>query len=410
MPDPTPVAYSLVPWVRRGLTSLVTTGTASQNYVTLPVEIDVNGKTVPAPPIRLLGPGDITSMDTAAIIRTDPRDGANAFEPNYLAMVELALPDLPWLFTPAAPDGSRLRPWICLVVIAENDSVAIDVPPSGPAVLNLKESVAELPDLGTIDAWAHAQVIGDNLSGAALNAALDGNQSARLGRLVSPRKLEPNVRYVACIVPTYRAGVHAGLGVAVDDQDLAQAWDANTTAPFQLPIYYYFRFQTGPGGDFASLAARIKPPAANVNAGKRNVDVSGPGFGAAAAPGVTLDFATAPGVGARVGSGPGGDSSALRPDTVGQGPSEGRGPAGVVGRSQSRSANACGGRRGRAGGTTRPGGTGGIGVGPARRDSQGQSAAAAGATRARRVGVDVAPAFGTDRGRRRVPAGDGPGS
>ena len=39
-----------------------------------------------------------------------------------------------------------------------------------------------------------------------LNAALDGNQSARLGRLVSPRKLEPNVKYVACVVPTYRAG------------------------------------------------------------------------------------------------------------------------------------------------------------------------------------------------------------
>jgi hypothetical protein len=266
------------------------TGTAPQNYVTLPVEIDVSGKTVPAPPIRLLGPGDITSMDAAAITRTDPRDGAVAFEPNYLAIVELALPDLPWLFTPAAPDGSRLRPWICLAVIAENGGVAIEVPPHGPAVLNLKESVAELPNLGTIDAWAHAQVIGDNLSGAALNAALDGNPSARLGRLVSPRKLEPNMRYVACVVPTYRAGAHAGLGVSVDDQDLAPAWDANTTAPFQLPVYHYFRFQTGPGGDFASLATRIKPPAATGIAGKRNVDVSAPGFGAAPAPGVTLDF------------------------------------------------------------------------------------------------------------------------
>ena len=78
--------------------------------------------------------------------------------------------------------------------------------------------------------------------------------SARLGRLVAPRKLEPNGSYVACIVPTYRAGVNAGLGLAVDEQDLAPAWDANTTAPFQLPVYYYFRFQTGPGGDFASLA------------------------------------------------------------------------------------------------------------------------------------------------------------
>ena len=70
-----------------------------------------------APQLRLLGPGDITSLDARAVIRTDPRDGADAFEPNYLAMVELALPDLPWMFTPAAPAGERLRPWICLVVV-----------------------------------------------------------------------------------------------------------------------------------------------------------------------------------------------------------------------------------------------------------------------------------------------------
>jgi hypothetical protein len=289
MTDPTPASYSLVPWVRRGLASLVT-GTPTKNYVTLPVAVDVNGTAVPAKPIRLLGPGDITSMDAAAVIRTDPRDGADAFEPNYLAMVELALPDLPWLFTPAAPVGGRLRPWICLVVIADNDGIKLDVPPNGPAVLNLNESVAELPDLANVDAWAHAQVIGDNLSGDALNAALDGDTGARLGRLVCPRKLEPNRRYVACIVPTYRAGTHAGLEAPVDEQDLAPAWDANTSAPFQLPVYYYFRFQTGPGGDFASLAARITPAARRLDAGKRIVDVSGPGFGAAAAPGVTLEF------------------------------------------------------------------------------------------------------------------------
>jgi len=289
MTDPTPASYSLVPWVRRGLVSLVT-GASTQNYVTLPTAVNVNDTAVPGPSIRLLGPGDITSMDAAAVIRTDPRDGAEAFEPNYLAMAELALPDLPWLFTPAAPDGSRLRPWICLIVIADNDDIDLDVPPSGPAVLNFNKSVAQLPDLANVDAWAHAQVIGDNLTGDALNAALDVDNGARLGRLVSPRKLEPNGKYLACIVPTYRAGANAGLGASVDEQDLAPAWDANTTAPFQLPVYYYFRFQTGPDGDFASLAARIAPPASQPDAGKRIIDVSGPGFGAAAAPGVTLQF------------------------------------------------------------------------------------------------------------------------
>jgi hypothetical protein len=313
MTDPKPTAYSLVPWVRRGLASRIA-GTPTKNYAELPVALAVNGTTVTAPQIRLLGPGDITSMDAGAVIRTDPRDGAEAFEPNYLAAVELAQPDLPWWFTPVAPDGVKLRPWICLVVIAEGKGVEIDVPRDGPVVLRLSDPAdprAELPDLTHIDAWAHAQVAVDSLTGAALdgnaaadanqavdcrvpgsalNVALDGSTTARLGRLVAPRKLEPNRSYIACIVPTYRAGVNAGLGLAVDEQDLAPAWDANTTAPFALPVYYRFRFQTGPGGDFASLASRIAPPASRLDAGKRIVDVSAPGFGAAAAPGVTLEF------------------------------------------------------------------------------------------------------------------------
>jgi hypothetical protein len=284
MPDPTPpTTYSLVPWVRRGLASLAT-GTSANNYLTLPVAVDVNGATVPTPQIRLLGPGDVTSMDAAAVIRTDPRDGADAFEPNYLAMVELALPDLPWLFTPAAPSGDRLRPWICLLVITDSDGVKIETQPGGPAVLRLTDvdPRAELPDLTNIDAWAHAQATG--------SATFDGDSAAHVGRLVSPRKLEANRKYIACIVPTYRAGVDAGLGAPVDEQDLAPAWDASTSLPFQLPVYYYFRFQTGPGGDFASLAQRIEPPASPLDAGKRLVDVSTPGFGAAPAPGVTLQF------------------------------------------------------------------------------------------------------------------------
>jgi len=283
MADQTPTAYSLVPWVRRGLASLIA-GTATKNHVTLPAAVDVNGATVPGPQIRLLGPGDITSMDAAAVIRTDPRNGTDAFEPNYLAMVELALPDLPWLFTPAAADGDRLRPWICLLVISDGDGVDLEVPANGPAVLHLNkvDLSAELPDLTHVAAWAHAQAAG--------GATFDGDSAAVLGRLVSARKLEANRKYIACIVPTYRAGVNAGLGTPVDEQDLAPAWDATTTLPFRLPVYYSLRFQTGPGGDFASLAARIMPPAAPLDAGKRPVDVSAPGFGAAPAPGVTLPF------------------------------------------------------------------------------------------------------------------------
>ena len=290
MSDTTPAAYSLVPWVRRGLASLVT-GTSATNYASLPVSLVVNGATLPAPNLRLMGPGDITSLDSRAVIRTDPRNGADAFEPNYLAAVELSLPDLPWLFTPAAPIDGRLRPWICLIVVPDTDGASIVVRPGGTAALRIDAPLdpqAELPKLDTIDAWAHAQVTGDTLSDAALDAALNGDPAARLSRLIAPRKLEPARRYIACIVPTYHAGVNAGLGLPVDDHDLAPAWDASTAAPLILPAYYYFRFQTGPGGDFASLARRIVPPQAPLMIGTRAMDASQPGFGAADAPGVTL--------------------------------------------------------------------------------------------------------------------------
>ena len=310
-PAPEPSGYSLLPWMRRGLASLATAATTT-NYATLQVAVDVNGTSVPAPPIRLLGPGEVTSIDATAIVRTDPRDGADAFEPNYLAMVELALPDLPWLFSPAGPNGARLRPWICLLVVVDGPGVELDVMPGGPAVLHLTtpfDPTKELPDLTGVDAWAHAQVTVDSTSGAALdgsasasgpvdcrvagpalNAALGANTSGRLARLIAPRKLDPDQKYIACIVPTYRAGVNAGLSQDVDAQDLAPAWDTTTSVPLQLPVYYYFRFRTGPSGDFASLASQIMPPASPLDAGKRPVDVSAPGFGAAAAPGVTLQF------------------------------------------------------------------------------------------------------------------------
>jgi hypothetical protein len=94
--------------------------------------------------------------------------------------------------------------------------------------------------------------------------------------------------YIACIVPTYRVGVNAALGLPVDDHDLAPAWDANVTAPFSLPVYYVFRFHTGVGGDFASLAQKITPPKKALDAGTRTMDVSQPGFGAPGVVGTTL--------------------------------------------------------------------------------------------------------------------------
>ncbi len=280
-------AYSLLPWVRRGIASEVS-GTPAVNYATVPLSLSVNGTSVAAPPrARLPGPGDVKTIDPRAFIRTDPSDGADSFEPNYLAIVELATPDLAWMFTPSGATGDRLQPWICLIVVPDGDGVTLTPQAGGPAILRLDSPLvpaAELPDLSQADAWAHAQISGTDMS----TAALDGDSGATLSRLICPRRLEASGRYLACVVPTYRAGVHAGLGMEVDDNDLAAAWDATITAPFSLPVYFSFRFETGPNGDFASLARMIGPPTTAISAGMRTMDVSQPGFGAAPAPGLTL--------------------------------------------------------------------------------------------------------------------------
>ena len=206
-------------------------------------------------------------------------------------MVELAFPDLPWLFTPAPSVSGRLQPWICLIVVPDSDGITLATGADGINLLRIDSPAdpkSELPDLSTIDAWAHAQVTGANVAGDALNAALDGDPASTVSRLIAARKLVANTSYIACIVPTYRAGLNAALGLPVDDHDLASAWDANVSAPVVLPAYYVFRFQTGADGDFASLAQKIRPPKTKLDAGTRTMDVSQPGFGAAGVPGATL--------------------------------------------------------------------------------------------------------------------------
>lgn len=290
MAGSTPLSYEIVPWVRRGLASLIG-GAATQGYASLPVSLSVNGSPISAPPIRLLGPGDVTGIDARAVIRTDPRDASDAFEPNYLATVEFAAPDFPWMFTPSGVANGRVQPWLCLIVIPDGPGATLTAAGALPSVLRIDAPLIpknELPDLSTIDTWAHAQVTGSGLSGAALTAAFDGDPALTCSRLIASRKLDPNAAYIACVVPTYRAGVKAGLGLTVDPSDLAPAWDATVTAPFLLPAYYAFRFRTGPGGDFGSLARKIVPNVAAASASTRNVEFGKPGFGIPDVPAMVL--------------------------------------------------------------------------------------------------------------------------
>lgn len=280
-----------LPWVRQGAASGITTpdslGSAQRADVSLPVSVQLTSFTVPARDVRLYGPADVTAIDPRQIVRVQPRHQTTNFESNFFPLVEFDRPDFPWLFTPAKPGaGERLRPWICLVVVRKRPSVTLGRTDTSPlSVLEFTSPVAEdLPDLDESWAWAHAQVVGSSTDTAPmLKSAIENAPARTVSRLICPRRLDPDVAYIACVVPAFEVGRKAALGLPVAEQELENlepAWRLDqSAAPFQLPVFYSWEFTTGPEGDFESLVRDLTPQSLPKEVGTRSLDLTNPGFG-----------------------------------------------------------------------------------------------------------------------------------
>ena len=280
-------ALFFLPWVRQGGSLALPAddrATHPPNHVGTTVGVSVNDGPGATVPVQLLGPGDVTSLAPQQVIRTDPAPNAQTFESNYLALIEFDDPGLPWLFTPAAAAGGKLRPWLCLVVLREQPGVQLL--PAGKGALPVLQVGAparpelELPDLADSWAWAHAQVALDGASGpAAVTSALAGDPARNLSRLVSGRLLAEQTAYLACVVPTFEAGRRTGLGDEVGDAQ-GPAWTlTDRMGTVKLPVYHHWRFATGPKGDFQSLALAIRGRPVEDGFGLRPVDLSTAGLG-----------------------------------------------------------------------------------------------------------------------------------
>ena len=276
-------SFQFIPWVRRGAATAIRTtdklGAGLPGRASLPVDMRINKRADAevSVTIGLTGPGDITGLDARLVVRTDPPNLTNDFEPNYFPAVEFDPPDFPWLFTPAAGDPQgRLRPWISLIVVRMQDGVSLKVESTKPLpVLRITAPAVpalELPDPDESRAWAHAQVATSG-PGKPMTDLLAAESPLNLSRLICPRRLEPGRRYLACVVPSFEAGRKAGLGLAVEPTDetaLMPAWNVGPDAPgeVQLPVYYHWEFGTGQSGDFEALVrlleARPIPPGVGV--------------------------------------------------------------------------------------------------------------------------------------------------
>ena len=298
--------YALLPWARQGLIGALAPGASLVGgRVQLPVTAKVmagsEATTVTPGSVRLFGPGDVTSL-TAQVIRTDPVRSSMGNEPNYLALVEFARPDLPWMFTPAATAGAQLRPWMCLIVVERRDGVELlSRDPARPQVLSIKKgAAADLPDLSEAWAWAHAQVaMTSDADGdlAALRKAVARAPERTLSRLLCPRKLTRQRNYIACVVPTFLGGVQAGLGQEVPPATAADdAWPSGAPPDaIDLPVYFSWEFSTGDSGDFAALLARLSRKRLTPDeVGTRKLNISTGGYGLLASADVDLEGALGP--------------------------------------------------------------------------------------------------------------------
>ena len=233
--------------------------------------------------LQLRSADEVVGVAPSQILREQPRADSTDVEPNYFPFVELAAPDLPWCYTPAGATATgRLRPWLVLVVVREQDGVTVTARPGTTlATLRIEPPAApehELPDLADSWAWAHVQSL---VPLDDVETAVAGGTGDVVARLLCPRQLLPNAAYRACLVNAFTA----------TGEKLEPAWDLGELhAPVELTVYHHWRFTTGREGDFEALCRRLRPDAGGATIGLHALDVTDPGLVSPASRRVLVDY------------------------------------------------------------------------------------------------------------------------
>lgn len=313
--------YSFLPWLRQGISSILNTnddlGSGSYSSIIPPhvhraevtVALTVSGSTTPiSQDVSLVSPGDIVGIDRRNILRVYPEPNVGNFESNYFPFIEFYQDTFCWDYTPAGPNQSndkRLRPWLALVVLAEDEHDFIENP-NGPLdyfkIATTTSQGAVLPPHTETWAWAHVQANVDIVTGSAnisesigeLKSQLETEPDFAVARLMCPRRLTPNTRYTAFVIPAFEVGRLAGLYADAADIEIVDplqpAWGQGASfRPDEFPIYHKWDFATGPAGDFESLVRSLKARTIQ-DVGYRDFDVQEPSpYGI---PGIDTPFST----------------------------------------------------------------------------------------------------------------------
>ncbi len=283
--------YQFHSWARKGISSAITEkddlGTGSSTLeeraeIVLPVSLNGAGLTKS---FALIGPGDIIGVNRDMLVRTEPLNWITDFEPNYLAFAEFYDEDFAWRYTPAAPDGEKLRPWIFLLILKEDEFERTDRKIPVPSINNINKDA--FPPAEETWLWAHvhsnANIPNSEISDyeafiRSLNNTMNNDPDQLYCRLMSPRKLEPTTAYHAFLIPAFETGRLAGLELSTENINAQlSSWDSNG-ARGEMPVYIEWYFRTGADTDFESLVKLLEPRAMDPKVGIRDMDCSSPGF------------------------------------------------------------------------------------------------------------------------------------
>jgi hypothetical protein len=286
--------YQFQSWVRKGISAEINEQDTLGNpaamlppgeRASVPIGVSINSSPQTPKPFSLVGPGDIIGIHRDMVVRTEPRNWITNFEPNYLAFVEFYDEDFPWRYTPAHPDGERLRPWIVLLVLRDNEFVRDDRRLPLPVIAVKRKEALPRSDETWLFAHAHIEqeIAPGELSDLekylkSLQEAITTDPDKMYSRLMSPRHLEPNQAYHAFVVPAFEVGRLAGLGQPTAGVPAQKpSWEATTTS-IELPFYVDWSFSTGDRVDFESLVELLEPRILDARIGIRSMDCAHPGF------------------------------------------------------------------------------------------------------------------------------------
>jgi hypothetical protein len=297
-----------LPYLRQGITTLADHDTVPGKRMDIPVKLTISASGNEGNPrfvdkkITLLGPGDILGINSNVISRTSPPAHTTNFEAALSPFLQFSEPDFLWRFSSRRTgDKKNWIPWLCLIVLKQQDGqeegefvkAEATIKALPPQIQLMPNAI--LPDLKELWRWAHIHTMEtDGSSSQQIANSIKAGPNKVACRLLSPRRLKPQTKYHAFLIPTFKVGAEAAMGIGdgVTDRTVL-TWETPADgAGKTLPYYFDWEFSTGTRGDFENLVRKLTPRDL-VEMGVRTIDCGNPGYGMDEASGLQLQMEAA---------------------------------------------------------------------------------------------------------------------